>query len=115
MKRKVLFTFTASKKCGCGCAHAKDYGACDLFQAGMNGRCVYCDHGEECHPGSAPYHNGPLGPVPRAQNVHHWNSVLEKLDQLYQLHGTSVKVGAELDDLINAVGELVAAYDRWLE
>lgn len=50
-------------KCECGCSHAYDDGACDDFEAGMNGRCVYCDHGEECHPGDGPFANGPLGPI----------------------------------------------------
>lgn len=28
---------------------------------GMNGRCVYCDHGEQCHPGTGATYNLPLG------------------------------------------------------
>lgn len=52
-------------ECGCGCVHDPDYGACDGFEAGFNGRCVYCDHGEGCHPGTGMYHNGPLGAVRR--------------------------------------------------
>lgn len=38
-------------KCKCGCCHVPDNGACpkSTYEKGMNGRCVYCDHGEECH------------------------------------------------------------------
>ena len=49
-------------KCPCGCCHAVDHGACDAFEVGANGRCVYCDHGKECHPGKGKYFNGPLEP-----------------------------------------------------
>lgn len=49
----------------CACCHAVDYGARDTFEAGMNGRCVYCDHAESCHPGTGMFHNGPLEPVSR--------------------------------------------------
>ena len=48
-------------KCECGCIHYPDYGACDLFEPGENGNCVYCDHGEDCHPGTGKYFNLPLG------------------------------------------------------
>lgn len=51
--------------CECGCCHVPDYGACDEFERGANGRCVYCDHGESCHPGQGAFHNGPLWPVRR--------------------------------------------------
>ena len=36
-------------RCPCGCCHAVDHGPCPGFNSGMNGRCVYCDHGEACH------------------------------------------------------------------
>ncbi len=49
-----------NERCTCGCCHIPDHGACDTFERGMNGRCVYCDHGEECHPGTGPYYNTPL-------------------------------------------------------
>ena len=49
----------------CSCAHVPDHGACDVFEQGMNGRCVYCDHAEGCHPGHGQFHNGPLAPVER--------------------------------------------------
>jgi hypothetical protein len=49
-----------SDRCTCGCCHVPDHGACDTFERGMNGRCVYCDHGEECHPGSGERFNLPL-------------------------------------------------------
>lgn len=52
--------------CDCGCCHYPDLGACPTFEQGMNGRCVYCDHGEECHPGKGNNFNRPL---PRKQVV----------------------------------------------
>lgn len=53
---------TPPPRCGCGCCHYPDYGACRDYEKGMNGRCVYCDHGEQCHPGDGPLANGPLEP-----------------------------------------------------
>lgn len=47
----------------CECCHVPDHGACRTFEAGFNGRCVYCDHAEECHPGAGPLANGPLEPI----------------------------------------------------
>ena len=44
----------------CECSHKYDYGACDDFEKGMNGRCVYCDHEEDCHPGTGKNFNLPL-------------------------------------------------------
>lgn len=40
-----------NKACKCGCCHIPDHGACSIsmYEKGMNGRCVYCDHGEKCH------------------------------------------------------------------
>lgn len=35
----------------CECCHVPDNGACPDYLEGMNGRCVYCDHFESCHPG----------------------------------------------------------------
>lgn len=49
----------------CPCAHQPDHGACDHFEAGSNGRCVYCDHAAGCHPGTGEWHNGPLEAVRR--------------------------------------------------
>lgn len=50
------------KKCPCGCCHAVDLGACPKFEKGANGRCVYCDHGKECHTRKNPKtFNTPLG------------------------------------------------------
>ena len=44
-----------------------DYGACADFEAGRDPAfCVYCAHGEGCHPGTGPMHNGPLHPYPMA-------------------------------------------------
>lgn len=48
-------------KCPCGCCHSTDHGACQTFEKGANGRCVYCDHGEGCHPGDPDRFNTPLG------------------------------------------------------
>ena len=53
----------------CACCDAVDYGACDFFVAGMNGRCVYCDHAENCHPGTGEYYNAPVAPVKRPRNT----------------------------------------------
>jgi len=103
-----------NQKCECECCHVPDYGACSTFERGMNGRCVYCDHAEACHPGNGPYHNGPLGPVPRPGHKTHFDNVMEALDQLYRLHCEARRNGAEIDSLLTAVDELVAAYDVWL-
>lgn len=35
----------------CESSHTPADTACRGFLAGMNGRCVYCDHEEKCHPG----------------------------------------------------------------
>ncbi len=35
--------------CASNCCHAVDNGACPEFEKGANGRCVYCEHAEECH------------------------------------------------------------------
>jgi hypothetical protein len=50
------------RPCECGCCHAIDYGACPTFEAGSNGRCVYCDHAEPCHERDKdrPFYNGPI-------------------------------------------------------
>ena len=52
----------------CECCHVPDYGACDDFCEGANGRCVYCDHAKECHPGKGELYNGPLRPGRRLTN-----------------------------------------------
>ena len=44
----------------CACSHAYDHGACDDYELGRNGRCVYCDHDEDCHPGEEKFFNQPL-------------------------------------------------------
>lgn len=54
--------YILKRACDCGCSHAHDHGACDDFTGGANGRCVYCDHGQDCHPGPGPFCNGPLQP-----------------------------------------------------
>lgn len=35
----------------CGSSHEPPDPACRDYLEGRNGRCVYCDHAEECHPG----------------------------------------------------------------
>lgn len=45
----------------CQCSHVPDLGACPTFEQGSNGRCVYCDHAEGCHPGDSDHFNTPLG------------------------------------------------------
>lgn len=35
----------------CKHEHETNDGACATFEAGMNDRCVFCDHEEKCHPG----------------------------------------------------------------
>jgi hypothetical protein len=37
------------KKCECGCCDSPDYGACQRFELGGNGRCAHCDHAHPCH------------------------------------------------------------------
>ena len=37
------------KVCECGCCDLPDHGPCGKFEKGFNGRCVYCDHGKQCH------------------------------------------------------------------
>jgi hypothetical protein len=61
------------QKCSCGCCHAVDYGACDAFEEGGNGRCVYCDHSEPCHERdkNRPMFNGPLEPGFRTESGDH--------------------------------------------
>lgn len=35
----------------CVCIERTDeMGPCDVFEAGGNGKCVYCDHEMRCHP-----------------------------------------------------------------
>lgn len=46
----------------CQCAHSPDLGACDSYEQGANGRCVYCDHDKPCHESIGEYANGPLAP-----------------------------------------------------
>ncbi|KKL80684.1 hypothetical protein LCGC14_2002290 [marine sediment metagenome] len=51
------------KACKCGCCHTPDHGACpiSIYEEGMNGRCVYCDHGKKCHNEEYPTsYNNPL-------------------------------------------------------
>ena len=49
----------------CGCCHVPDFGPCQRgkrrVEIGANGRCVYCDHAVDCHPGRSGVHNTPLG------------------------------------------------------
>lgn len=41
---------TMSDAC-CESSHEPRDKACKTFEQGANGRCVYCEHGEKCHPG----------------------------------------------------------------
>lgn len=51
-----------AEECDCGCCHNPDHGPCPKFERGMNGRCVYCDHGQDCHRDQSRQHfNTPLG------------------------------------------------------
>jgi hypothetical protein len=49
-------------RCGCGCCHSGDLGACDKFELGASGHCVYCDHGQPCHERdrNRKFYNGPI-------------------------------------------------------
>jgi len=63
-KNTLACNTAATRPCDCGCCHQKDFGACDSFEKGMNGRCVYCDHGENCHGpqnNAKRFYNAPLG------------------------------------------------------
>lgn len=55
------FSEAKHERCECGCCHVPDHGACQSFEKGANGRCVYCDHGKDCHPGNPKRFNTPLG------------------------------------------------------
>lgn len=35
----------------CESSHIPKDTACKTYMLGMNGRCVFCDHEEKCHPG----------------------------------------------------------------
>lgn len=54
-------TVSEKERCVCGCCHTEDHGACPEFLEGGNGRCVYCDHGRDCHPGDPAKYNTLLG------------------------------------------------------
>jgi hypothetical protein len=53
----------SSDSCSCECSHYPDLGACRKYISGANGRCVYCDHANYCHPGKGEFANGPLAPI----------------------------------------------------
>ena len=38
----------ANPECTCA-TYESNLGPCKIFEAGANGRCVYCDHEKECH------------------------------------------------------------------
>lgn len=67
----------------CGCCHVPDYGACDTYEAGLNGRCVYCDHSLACHPGKGEFHNGPLSAV-RRRKVHHEPQLSKEMAEMFR-------------------------------
>lgn len=47
---KPLEVHDCIERC-CSSSHWPPDAACKDFLAGMNGRCVYCDHESKCHPG----------------------------------------------------------------
>ena len=63
----------------CACCHVPDHGACDDFEQGSNGRCVYCDHAVDCHPGSGPVFNVPLGVGVRGASSVAWIASMESV------------------------------------
>jgi hypothetical protein len=51
----------------CSSSHEPPDTACRGFLRGQNGRCVYCDHEEKCHPGpgaTCEIGSGENGPKP---------------------------------------------------
>lgn len=48
---RLPLTFCIDLKWGGGCGtYVGNLGPCEYFEEGMNGRCVYCDHHDLCHP-----------------------------------------------------------------
>lgn len=90
-----------AERCTCGCCHVPDHGACDTFERGMNGRCVYCDHGQGCHPGTGKHFNLPLAtgereePWMELQDLAHFQALLDCA--CYGHQWIPVKIG---DDLV---------------
>lgn len=81
---------TRGERCQCGCCHAPDHGACDDFEEGANGRCVYCDHGERCHPGKGEHFNLPLSVGTRETK----NELTEQFEKELSRGGIEVESGA---------------------
>ena len=47
-------TSTPRKACALDCGtYVGNLGPCGTWEKGANGRCAYCDHGEDCHGGEA--------------------------------------------------------------
>lgn len=46
----LVFGVRLTKRC-CSSSHEPADTSCTEYCVGMNGRCVYCDHEEKCHPG----------------------------------------------------------------
>lgn len=76
----------------CSCCHDPDLGACPTFESGSNGRCVFCDHDEGCHPGVRDRFNTPLG------------------QELYHLFGPSI---AEVIEAVGSVNDKVTARNMY--
>ena len=48
-------TQTPRRPCAMNCGtYPGNLGPCEIWEEGHNGRCVYCDHGRNCHPATAP-------------------------------------------------------------
>ena len=48
---RLPVTFCINSRLESGCdTYPDNLGPCETFEAGKNGRCVYCDHSILCHP-----------------------------------------------------------------
>jgi len=95
--------------CFCGCRRVPDYGACTTFVAGRNGRCVYCDHGKQCHPGKGPLDNGRPYAADLQQECRTSAALREQLREAQaraaRLHEDLQAVGQANDSLGNALDD----------
>lgn len=94
----------------CACCHVPDLGACGEFVEGYNGRCVYCDHDEGCHPGEGLIANGPLWPI--GLGVNKWSMVMDALSELNRVFHL---IGKDSDETRAALDYLMQRYDDWLD
>lgn len=94
----------------CECCHVPDLGACGTYLQGMNGRCVYCDHGEKCHPGKGRVANGPLWLIQSAPSTQH------RVDAaLTDLYNSYYLIGKDSDEARVNLETLMQAYDDFLD